>query len=190
MTDKINIDELRADMDAGTPGPWRAELSYFVHGLWGVFTGPDTCGTIAASSRGDFDETNARRIARLPELEQAYLDAIARAETAEAERDRLQSLQRAGLPGDMHWLADDPEQPLDDWSHPIDNSWEFPGAVFELMAAVSLPNIFVTERVLTVDKNGDPDATEPAWFWTCDAAEDCYADSLAHARAALKGADT
>jgi hypothetical protein len=55
-------------------------------------------------------EADARRIARLPALEHAYLDAIARAEVAEAELDNLRSLLRASLErdvsGDFDWQID------------------------------------------------------------------------------------
>jgi hypothetical protein len=149
MTDKINLDELRADMDAGTPGPWNWEVSVaskrvelcggkgasdltvmsFVR--WGLQSAApkfwfwngsvsdepkraDQCATPAPGREHHkrwfqrIDHPDARRIARVPELEQAYLDAIARAkaaetraEAAEAERDRLRSLLRSALERDV-----------------------------------------------------------------------------------------
>lgn len=114
---------------------------------------------------------------------QSHVERWAKAEAREAKH-----------PGNLHWLAEDPECPLECWSSPIEERWEAAGTVFELMAAVSLPHIFVTERVLTVDDEGDPDETEPAWFPSRAAAEACYPESLARARAtpsdAQEGRDT
>lgn len=107
-------------------------------------------------------------------------EAADRIAALEAENERL----RAQHPGDMHWLSDDPEFPLECWSTPVVDRWENAGTVFELMAAVSLPHIFVTERVLTVDEHGDPDETEPVWFAKRKDAEACYGETLARARAA------
>jgi len=86
------------------------------------------------------------------------------------------------LPGNMHWNAEDPEQPLECWSDPINENWDGPEAVHQLLAAVSLPNIFVATRVLTVDEDGDVDETEAAWFHTEDEALRCFPESLAAAR--------
>jgi len=111
MTDDIlNPETIRADMEAGTPGPWTWEkpknwpdyeyTQGYLGGFWGTGDlGHEPCimtfgnNTAYYPSEGDPpNEANARRIARLPDLEQAYLDAIARAESAEAERDRLRGL--------------------------------------------------------------------------------------------------
>lgn len=144
MTDKINLDELRADILAGTRGPWiwKGGSAFSVQQGNGPYVARIYMWDVTAKAEAD-----ARRIARLPELEQAYLDAIgraesaestrdgtkaffeeyrafasrlldekctliARAEAAEAELDRMQSLRLEGPPSDMHWLAEDPEQPL------------------------------------------------------------------------------
>jgi len=88
----------------------------------------------------------------------------------------------AMLPGDMPWSAEDPECPLECWSEPVVHCWGDAGEVYEVMTAVQLPNIFVTNRVLTVDEHGDPDETEPAWFRTRAEAEKCWPESLAAAR--------
>jgi hypothetical protein len=88
MTDKIDPDELRADMEAGTPGPW-------VRDCWDILGLGAGTGAVCEVMRPNDDdasfwmpgeeEANARRIARLPELEQAYLDAIARAALTSGE---------------------------------------------------------------------------------------------------------
>lgn len=75
---KINLDELRADREAGTGGPWE------------VFNDPE-CARPGIEAIGETivvygcdddgegvhgDHANARRIARLPDLEAAYLEAV------------------------------------------------------------------------------------------------------------------
>jgi len=85
MTDEtLNPEAIREDMKVSSCEPWRAEQPHFANGWWVVFTDPDTDGTIDASGDGGFDETTARRIARLPDLERGYLDMRARTEAAEA----------------------------------------------------------------------------------------------------------
>ena len=94
MTDgKLNPGAIRADMEAGTPGPWRAARPDSANGWWVIFTDADDVGTVDESGDGGFEEVTARRIARLPDLEQGYLDKVdenaalrARAEAAEALR--------------------------------------------------------------------------------------------------------
>lgn len=63
----IDIEQLRSDMEAGTDGPWiNAEGS--IRSRSGV---PCVSVIVAANEN---PEADARRIARLPDLEQAYLD--------------------------------------------------------------------------------------------------------------------
>lgn len=72
------IDDIKRDREAGTPGPWffhRDELMHEVHpmgsyDLIGIFTQDDTGNTWQA------DEGNARRIARVPAMEEALLAAV------------------------------------------------------------------------------------------------------------------
>lgn len=69
----IDVEQLRADMAAGTPGPWRHDGPH-----WNAIVWSDAGNRIAfmAHSNGlddDRDEANASRIARLPDLETAYL---------------------------------------------------------------------------------------------------------------------
>lgn len=83
-------DEIEKDRAEGTPGPWRVGPVDDT-----VVIAPD--GSEVAAIDGDYNEpdlwpvmeANARRIARLPELEQAYLDL-----TAEVQRltDALNAL--------------------------------------------------------------------------------------------------
>lgn len=88
----IDLEQLRRDMAEGTQGPWVADLSDPGDVVVWKVTGEFVCNIGQAIQRVDvafdLDETNARRIARLPDLEQAYLDAI-------AERDRLEKVAKA-----------------------------------------------------------------------------------------------
>jgi len=74
MTNKINLSELLADREAGTGGEWA--VGRFFNGRE-VVSG-HAC---VAFARKDFKKTevaqvNARRIARLPALEAAYIEAV------------------------------------------------------------------------------------------------------------------
>lgn len=98
---KINMDELLADRAAGTDGPWQTTGVMFPGGHRGdVFKGtakriPDchhiarcfaekpekspacTLGAMAIEMQvSPIIEANARRIARLPDLEAAYIEAV------------------------------------------------------------------------------------------------------------------
>jgi len=105
--DTLNPEAIRADMEAGTLGPFEAcdpgDYSDY-NGRSVVVLGEDIRIVVVL---GEHEEAkaNARRIARLPDLEQGYLDMRARAEAAEAwlaeveaERDEavtaLTSLER------------------------------------------------------------------------------------------------
>lgn len=78
---KINLDELIADREAGTDGPWRFDGDW--HRLPTILSGP--CNEICTVKKRGFpgrsdhtkaESANARRIARLPDLEAAYLEAV------------------------------------------------------------------------------------------------------------------
>ncbi len=88
--DTLNPEAIRADMEAGTPGRWTASTGRLIR----VFTmrsandpvvvaGAHRIGKFRGASYG-CAEANGRRIARVPDLEQGYLDMCARAEAAEA----------------------------------------------------------------------------------------------------------
>lgn len=104
----IDIEQLRADIAAGTPGPWVNDGP-----TWNAIIWSDNGNRIAfmAHSNGlndARDEANARRIARLPDLEAAYLalaDENARLRAALAEiSDRHIPDQPAAFGGDeLQW---------------------------------------------------------------------------------------
>lgn len=82
---KINMKELIADREAGTPGDWRVHEDGRYYGIeapndvsiivWGE-GGDDWCG-VRGTEPGELDaHANARRIARLPDLEAAYIEAV------------------------------------------------------------------------------------------------------------------
>lgn len=64
---KINLDELRADREAGTDGPWHCDDGCDVR---------DRNDVMAGIVVTDTPEIDARRIARLPDLEAAFLEAV------------------------------------------------------------------------------------------------------------------
>lgn len=80
---------LVADIEAGTPGPWRQSkrnpTTVIVEG------GGHVASTFQSFKQEYRDEANARRIARLPELEAAYL-----ALQADAREAAMQYLSDAG----------------------------------------------------------------------------------------------
>jgi hypothetical protein len=96
----INLKQLKADREAGTDGPWRYRPNSTDD--WGTVCGPeqvDTIGTHICQARDplvyrseqlaehraagtDPWEVNARRIARLPDLEAAYIEAVAKLDKA------------------------------------------------------------------------------------------------------------
>lgn len=68
---KINLDELIADREAGTDGPW-----YYDNVQGRIFQRPDPLVRYIIREMESSIETNARRIARLPDLEAAYIEAM------------------------------------------------------------------------------------------------------------------
>lgn len=88
---RINLTELIADREAGTGGPWWTDGKYSVDECGvaiiaartdcGPMPGNPTRGMAAWASEilpenADRCEANARRIARLPDLEAAYIEAV------------------------------------------------------------------------------------------------------------------
>lgn len=88
---KINMDELRADREAGTDGPWWTDARYSGQDAGcsiiaartdaGPLPGNPTRGAVAfatalLNTESRRCEANARRIARLPDLEAAFLEAV------------------------------------------------------------------------------------------------------------------
>lgn len=65
----INLEELKADHAAGTVGPWRK---------YKCACGDPICKQYTVTPQGSvgFYEPDADRIARLPELEAAYIEAV------------------------------------------------------------------------------------------------------------------
>lgn len=81
------VAQLVADREVGTPGPWHADGPVWNQIVW---TDGDNRLCFMAHSNGlddARDEANARRIARLPDLEAAYLTLAAENATLRAERD-------------------------------------------------------------------------------------------------------
>lgn len=78
----IDVEKLRSDMEAGTDGPWRELHDTYQNGYEvyqeGVGRNWVTSGTkllrIFPTREFGRDRADARRIARLPDLEQAYMD--------------------------------------------------------------------------------------------------------------------
>ena len=103
MTDLIN--QIREDREKGTPGPWKWSWDDEPYMSWtlspGVLIAEETDGTPAGDK---IDQANARRIARVPDMEQTILD-----QAAEIERlrealqwyaDKTNDCNRFGSDGD------------------------------------------------------------------------------------------
>ena len=88
------IDDIRKDREAGTPGRWKSPYETWDHG-WELQTpcdntyqgvGPECAddsktpiaiiGVNSAFGKDHILEANARRIARVPDLEAAYISAV------------------------------------------------------------------------------------------------------------------
>lgn len=97
MTDKI-----RADREAGTPGPW--VIAHDQNGVRRIFAGQDGPQVATASVFANWmpveqkklahatADTNARRIARVPELEEIALAAEELVKADQAANDGLSDL--------------------------------------------------------------------------------------------------
>lgn len=79
----INIEELKRDREAGTDGPWEVSPYHCVRvqGSDAEVGYPPQAGAIASLYDGEYIENknnvvDARRIARLPDLEAAFLEAV------------------------------------------------------------------------------------------------------------------
>lgn len=96
----IDFDALRADRAAGTPGPWDAALERGCHGIIAAVLPHETNFVAIVGNSTDTPErepmrfANARRIARLPDLEDAVL----------ALHEENQRLQRAVLAAEARGL--------------------------------------------------------------------------------------
>lgn len=103
---KISMDELRADREAGTDGPWWTDAKYSGQDAGcsiiaartdaGPLPGNPTRGAVAfatalLNTESRRCEANARRIARLPDLEAAYLEAV---ETLRVADDAIAEMLR------------------------------------------------------------------------------------------------
>lgn len=97
------IEQIKADREAGTPGEWvdqelrdrvfvgpmKSEIASLSRVVAALDVGPDYCEKYVAIQR-----TNARRIARVPQLEQFAIDAAAEIQRLTEERDEAD--RRAG----------------------------------------------------------------------------------------------
>ncbi len=114
MMSKINLDELRADGESGTSGPWWTAAKYDGRDAGcsiiaartdaGPLPGNPTRGAVAFSTallntEARICEANARRIARLPDLEAAYIEAIETIKSIEIALMRGDDAEAMGLIG-------------------------------------------------------------------------------------------
>lgn len=94
----IDPTQLADDMAKGTPGHWTAKKAVMGYD-YGILSDDNLLAEIYADIRyeneyaTDESAANARRIARLPELETAYIALTARAEAAEAELAALRAME-------------------------------------------------------------------------------------------------
>jgi hypothetical protein len=135
-----------------------------------------------------FNEDIGRVRAQQPERTRAAADLIATqaatiaALQAEVERAK-EELRKLKKP-EFFWDYDNPWCCYDSWSDALDEPDL--GSVVHLLTGISLPEVWVTTRVLTVDEDGDPDETEPALFHSEAEAAACYPASLDAARSASR----
>lgn len=108
MTLKINLTELLADREAGTGGKWTIDKCPCNHRSCSYY----------GTSNGSFDQGNgytledARRIARLPALEAAYIEAVR----------CLQVVSECGDP-ECTYLYDEEGVEGWSWTHPDGREW-------------------------------------------------------------------
>jgi len=79
------VAQMVADREAGTPGPWVYEYTCVGH----TVRQPGAMNRIFGSNNANAPEVDARRIARLPDLEAAYLTLAAENATLRADADRI-----------------------------------------------------------------------------------------------------
>ena len=72
---KIDMAALLADREAGTDDPWEV-IDGNTHGSEIIAPAQPSVRRNVAKCGGPNRESNARRIARLPELEAAYIEAV------------------------------------------------------------------------------------------------------------------
>lgn len=72
---RINLTELMADREAGTPGPWR-RYKDGIHPVLDDGSNGNESHAICGEVYGPDAVFNSRRIARLPDLEAAYIEAV------------------------------------------------------------------------------------------------------------------
>lgn len=78
----IDLDQLKADREAGTPGEWRSERdTCHFDTLSDIYAGKALIAQTGATPV-QAQEADARRIARLPDLEAAYIEAVAKLDQA------------------------------------------------------------------------------------------------------------
>ena len=115
---RIDLEQLRKDVEAGTPGPWKLTGygAVSAYGSVDTISGAVLCSVAYADEtiRDDDEgrcwtldgkqEANARRIARLPDLERAYLDLRKAADELAAAlseaADEIDGYIRQEYPGD------------------------------------------------------------------------------------------
>lgn len=115
------IDDIKRDAETGTPGPWQSDDAFMHHGHPTRVATPDICGVPAATlaeclqNWDDFRvswknaEANARRCARVPEMEAAL---IAADELAAAARHYRDFVMDHGASGEVVPLTTEPAHRL------------------------------------------------------------------------------
>lgn len=101
------IDDIKRDREAGTPGPWGAALERGCHGVIAQSLPEGGANFVALVGNGsdnpDREESrfaNARRIARVPEMEAALIAAPHLADV-DAETKRCMRIVSAARSGDI-----------------------------------------------------------------------------------------
>ena len=109
----MDLEQLRADMEAGTPGPWRIHdcteygdrCQTYYQEVWNE--GTDILVTTEVTrAHKDGGRTNMRRIARLPDLERAYLDLRKAADELEQRMLDASLLLEAGMVDESAYAMD------------------------------------------------------------------------------------
>ena len=113
----LDVELIKRDADAGTPGPWGVpDQTYRRHltveithddlvqcpGSNGAMSYTDTICTLEWSNTPEW-ETNARRIARVPELEAAFIEHTAEIAALKEQVARYEVALR-GVVGGKQWV--------------------------------------------------------------------------------------
>ena len=114
------IDDIKRDREAGTPGPWRIidrdsmgeRCTHYYQEVWNDET-DILVTTEVTRAHNDGGTANMRRIARVPDVEAALIEAvealrIARAEIVDLERDFETLLRGDFVKGRTHEETGDP----------------------------------------------------------------------------------